>query len=141
TYDTKKKSFNTCPLAILMHNFDVLPYALPGDPKAEATNKEWDPCDVKAYFDALKGYNVVAVFYGHTHARNVFRWDGSATKAERGLAVFNADKCAHFNFTAHAFFHVRLTEKELTVREYRSADRWKTGAWTPQVWTAPVGAP
>jgi hypothetical protein len=69
----------------------------------------------------------------------VFRRDGSATRAERGLAVFNVDKCAHFNFTAHAFFHVRVTEKELTVREYRSADRWKTGAWTPQVRTAPAG--
>ncbi len=38
---------------------------------------EWDPEDVSGFHAVLKGYNIAAILYGHTHVRNVFRWNGS----------------------------------------------------------------
>jgi cytolysin (calcineurin-like family phosphatase) len=106
------------------------------DKKAEAM--DWDPADVKAFHDAIKGYNIAAILYGHTHTRNVFRWDGSAKKGQTGIPVFNVSKSAHFASKVQAFFYVEIGTDSILVREYQTNDGWKTGSWTPQTWTAPV---
>lgn len=121
---------------VLTHHVDVLRYSL--DPDRPGMNPEWDPADVRAYYDAIKGHNVVAIFYGHTHARNVFEWDGSAKKAAKGVPVFNVDNGGHFGFKQQAFYYVHLTATELTVREVATPDRWETFDWTPETWTKKI---
>lgn len=85
-----------------------------------------------------EGYNIAAVLYGHTHARNVFRWDGSNKSAGQGIPVFNVDNSSHFAGTQQAFFYFELHPGKLIVREYQTKDQWQTGSWTPQVWSMPV---
>jgi cytolysin (calcineurin-like family phosphatase) len=123
---------------VLTHHVDVLRYALNPDPDAPGTNKEWDPCDVRAYYDLVKGYNVVAIFYGHTHSRNIFRWDGTAKRAMKGIPVFNVAKASHFNGKEQALFYCQVTDRELIVREHVTPDRWESAHWTPQVWKVPL---
>ena len=124
---------------IITHHVDVARYTGPCEENDEtALKKEWDPCDVRGFHAALKGFNVVAIFYGHTHVRNVFQWDGQSPRAASGLSVFNTDNVSHFNSDTQAFFYVEVRETQLLVREYQTLDRWKTAFWTPQVWTAPM---
>ena len=85
-----------------------------------------------------KRYKIAAIFYGHTHTRNVFRWDGLNTKGAEGIAVFNNDNSAHFRMEDQAFLHVEMNERELVVREHKTPDRWTTSAWTPMSWTLPL---
>ena len=122
---------------VIVHHVDLGRYSLPLDTPAPET-KEWDPADVHAYFEAIRRYKIAAIFYGHTHMRNVFRWDGLNTKGAQGIAVFNNDKSAHFRFDEQAFFHVEMNERELLVREHKTPDRWQTAAWTPTSWTVPL---
>lgn len=138
--DLKEKVGTSGRPVVITHHVDMLRYAAAtGDEKALAS-KEWDPADVKGYHDALKGYNVAAIFYGHTHARNIYRWDGSAKAAMTGIPTFNVDNSAHFISKAQAFYYVQIGDKETTVREYQTSDGWETGAWTPQVWTSTIPA-
>jgi hypothetical protein len=72
---------------------------------------------------------------GHTHARNIFRWDGTKDmRVSHGIPFLNTDNSAHFSGPAQAFLHVEITRKELRVREFATKDGWQTGAWTPQIW-------
>ncbi|MDB6172632.1 MAG: metallophosphoesterase [Chthoniobacteraceae bacterium] len=127
---------------VLLHHVDIGRYtsAKGCDPDAPFENKEWDPCDVHSFYEAIRGYQIAAIFYGHTHARNVFKWDGAGTKAASGIPIFNVDNSSHYKMDAQAFFHVEISESELVVREYASADRWETGAWTPASWVVPLTA-
>ena len=123
---------------VLIHHVDVARYSLPLDGPGPFENKEWDPADVHAFYEAIKAYRIAAIFYGHTHVRNVFRWDGLKTKGADGIAVFNCDNSGHFNSDEQSFFHVEMNERELLVREYHSEDRWETAAWTPLSWAVPL---
>ena len=121
---------------VLMHHVDMARYTV-AKPGADYTKWEWDPADVAAFYAAIKGRRA-AIFYGHTHVRNVFRWNGTSIQADDGIAVFNVDNSAHFNGPAQAFFHVEVRGDGFTVREFDTRDGWKSGAWTPQVWRATV---
>lgn len=123
---------------VITHHVDIARYTGPCDTAAPADSKEWDTCDVHAFYETLRGFNVAAIFYGHTHARNVFRWDGESAKAQTGLHVFNTDNASHFHGDAQAMFYVEIDEKQLTVREYQTKDRWQSGFFTPQSWVAPL---
>ncbi|MFO0903879.1 MAG: metallophosphoesterase [Pirellulales bacterium] len=121
---------------VLTHHVDVARYTGVCDPNQPADSKEWDPCDVRAFYDAIRSYRVAGIFYGHTHGRAVLRWDGQSTKGDSGIAVFNTDNASHFNSDTQAFFYVELRDGRMSVREYHTKDRWENGAWTPQVWRA-----
>ncbi len=121
---------------VLMHHVDMVRFTA-AKPDADYTKWEWDPADVAAFYQAIKGRRA-AIFYGHTHVRNVFRWDGKSTKAADGVAVFNVDNSSHFSSPAQAFFHVEVRGDGLTVREFVTRDGWQTGQWTPQIWQASV---
>ncbi|MFO0798935.1 MAG: metallophosphoesterase [Gemmataceae bacterium] len=139
--DLREKVGTSGRPVVILHHVDMLRYAGPTDvPDAAATAREWDPADVKGYYDVLKGYNVVAIFYGHTHARNVYKWDGSNRAAAAGIPTFNVDNSSHFGSPAQAFFYVEVGADRTTVREYATPDNYQTGSWTPQTWTTPVGA-
>lgn len=124
---------------VITHHIDVLRYAkaLPVEDK-DAEKMEWDPADVKGFHDALRDYNVAAILYGHTHARNVVRWDGSTKPAGSGLPLFNVDNSSHFSGPAQAFFYFEINEDALRVREYQTTDAWETGDWTPRTWSMPL---
>jgi predicted phosphodiesterase len=138
--DLKDKVGTSGKPVVLTHHVDVLRYAqkLPvDDRRAEAM--EWDPADVKGFHDTLKGYSVAAILYGHTHTRNVFRWDGTTSKtAKDGMPTYNVDNGSHFNFKSQAFFYFEVRPDQVLVREYATTDNWETAAWTPQSWTTPV---
>lgn len=123
---------------VVTHHIDVPRYCVDCDPAGPATAAAWDPCDMRAYYDVLKQYNIAAVLYGHTHARAVFRWDGTtSTKATSGISVFNNDNSAHFNSETQAFLYFEVGKEELVVREYMTTDAWQTGAWNPMSWRMP----
>ena len=123
---------------VLVHHVDFASNSLPLDGPGPFENRTWDPADVHAFYEAIKGYKVAAIFYGHTHTRSVFRWDGLNTKGKSGIAVFNNDNSGHYKFDEQAFLHVEMNEREMIVREHKSPDRWKTAAWTPMSWTVPL---
>jgi cytolysin (calcineurin-like family phosphatase) len=123
---------------VITHHVDVLRYGGPCDPDAKYRSEEWDACDVHAYHEALKGYNVVGVMHGHTHTRNVFRWDGSRKKAKDGVPVFNTDNASLFRDKTQGFLYCEFTDKDFVVREFATKDAWQTGAWTPTVWRVPL---
>jgi predicted phosphodiesterase len=134
--DLKEKVGTSGRSVVITHHVDMLRYAqpLPVEDK-KATSMEWDPADVKGFHDALRGYNITAILYGHTHVRDVFRWDGSAKRAETGIPVFNVDNSSHFGGKQQAFFYFEIRGAGITVREYQTTDFWETGFWTPQTWS------
>jgi hypothetical protein len=137
--DLREKVGTSGRPVVVTHHVDVLRYAqpLPVDEK-QAAGMEWHPADVKGFHDALKGYTLAAVLYGQTHARNVFRWDGTGKAAKEGIPTFNVDNGSHFAGKQQAFFYVEVRGGKVVAREYQTADAWETGSWTPQVWTAPA---
>lgn len=116
---------------VLTHHIDLLRYSqtLPVDDQ-QAMGMEWDPEDVRGYYDAIRNYNVAAILYGHTHGRNVYRWDGSSKPAATGLPVFNVDNSSHFSGQQQAFFYFEITAERVRVLEYQTRDAWQTGFWT-----------
>jgi predicted phosphodiesterase len=137
--DLKDKVGTSGRPVVITHHVDMLRYAQPLPIEDKMAEKmEWDPADVRAFYEALSGYNVAAILYGHTHARNVFRWDGSAKAAPRGIPVFNVAKSSHFSSLKQAFFYLEIAGPNVTAREYQTEDGWESGSWTPQVWTAAV---
>jgi cytolysin (calcineurin-like family phosphatase) len=136
--DLREKVGNSGRPIIITHHVDIARYTTACDPEGPATSKEWDPCDVRAFHQALADFNIAAIFYGHTHARNIFRWDGASAKATEGIHVFNTDNASHFGGDAQAFFYVEMYENQLKVREYQTKDRWQSGFFTPQIWKAPL---
>lgn len=135
--DLKDKVGDSGRPVVLIHHVDVARNSTEPDSKA-TSNKEWDPSDVRGYHDALKAYNVVAVLYGHTHTRAIFRWDGTTKKGDKGVQVFNVAKSGHFSNKEQALFHFHLRDGEMVVREYRTTDRWETAEWTPQTWKSKI---
>lgn len=123
---------------IVCHHVDVARYTGPCDPNAPYQNKyEWDPCDVHAFYKAIQPYNVLAVIYGHTHVRKIYKWDGISANAKTGVDVFNVDDASHYRGAAHGIYHFHITESQMTVREYATRDHWKTAAWVPAL-TKPI---
>jgi predicted phosphodiesterase len=126
---------------VITHHVDVARYSKPCDEQSPLSGVEWDSCDVRAFYRTIKSFNVMAVLYGHTHVRNVFRWDGTPQKAENGVPVFNVDNGSHFSSNEQAFFYFHLHGDSLTVREVQTKDRWQNFSWTTQTWTQPVSLP
>ncbi|WP_254513951.1 metallophosphoesterase [Anatilimnocola floriformis] len=120
---------------VITHHVDVQRYSTPCDADPKNSAKEWHPCDARGFHAALAKYNVIAILYGHTHSRSVLKWNGTQTRTEQGLDLFNVDNGAHFRSDTQAFFYFEVTPSKLTVRELATTDRWQTANWTPQVWT------
>ena len=153
--DLEEKVGSSGRPVIITHHIDIPRYTVPVPTDAPFSDKEWDPADVGGFHAALKGYNVPGVFYGHTHGRSVWRWDGASAQPGREQLtdaeletgdrvvydVFNCDNSATPHGGQQAFFYVELSSEGLTVREYSTKDAWKTGFWSPLVWRrAGVGA-
>lgn len=124
---------------ILTHHIDVARYTgdCSGD-DPQNLGKEWHPCDVRGFYEAIQPYNILAVLYGHTHARGVLTWDGQSTRAMEGLTLLNVDNSGHFGSDNQAFFYFEIDKGTMTVRECFTRDAWQTHDWTPTVWTRPT---
>lgn len=125
---------------VITHHIDLARYSTPCDVSDPANlNREWHPCDVRGFYNAIRKYNVIAILYGHTHARNVLTWDGSSTLANQGFSVFNVDNSSHFGSEHQAFLYFEVGRKDLRVRECATTDGWQNYQWTPQVWKRQIG--
>ena len=119
---------------VLVHHVDVARYSTIVSDAKVATH-EWDYADVHAYYGALRGYRVAAAICGHTHARNVFRWNGTnEPQAATGVPFLNTDNAGVWHSPTQALLHVVVTGSQLIVREFASKDGWLSGTWTPQMW-------
>ncbi|MDF1845262.1 MAG: metallophosphoesterase [Rubripirellula sp.] len=121
---------------VITHHIDLARYSrncMADDPAN--LNREWHPCDVRGFYNAIRDYNVVAILHGHTHARNVLRWDGDSTRSDQGISVFNVDNSAHFHGGKQAFFYSEISNGKMLVRECCTEDGWESYQWTPQVWS------
>jgi cytolysin (calcineurin-like family phosphatase) len=121
---------------IITHHVDVARYTRACDLTIPADSQEWDPCDVQAFYQAIKNHRVLGIFYGHTHVRNVLQWDGQSSNAKSGVAMFNSDNASHFSGDAQAFFYVEVSAQEMVVREYQTRDGWRSGTFTPRKWVS-----
>jgi 3',5'-cyclic AMP phosphodiesterase CpdA len=133
---------------IVSHHVDIARSTPPVPADAPFADKEWDPADVGGFHAALAGYNVAAIFHGHTHGRAVWRWDGASVVpgperlAEAGdgngerpvFDVFNCDNSSTPKGGQQAFFYVEWSPAGLVVREHATKDAWQTAFWTPLVW-------
>ena len=125
---------------VIVHHVDVARYSKPVADEV-VVKQEWDYGDVHAFYEMLKPYRTVATLYGHTHVRNIFRWDGTPErKVAGGIASINTDNAAHYHDAQQAFLHLEIDERELRVREFSTKDAWLTGFWTPQIWRFPIPA-
>jgi predicted phosphodiesterase len=137
--DLKEHAAGSGRPVVVTHHVDVVRYSGPCDREDPANlGKEWHPCDVRAYHAAIRNYNVAAVLYGHTHARHVLSWDGTAARAAEGLPLFNVDNSSHFHGERQAVFYFEITPRETLVRECATKDAWRTHEWTPQFWRRPL---
>ena len=89
---------------VIMHHYDL-----------QGTNW-WHDEERKAYYNAIRNYNVVAVFHGHT-GTGVYQWKPEGEK--RALDVINTGQ------TEKGFFVVQITDDRI-----RLAYRMKEGAKT-----------
>lgn len=125
------------PIIITQH-VDLGRYSVPYEKDEEKfLQMEWHPQDVHSFYEAIRPFNVIADFFGHTHVRNIYGWDGTPkshpfTKSE--IDVFNGDNASHFHGEKQAFFYVEIYEERLIVREVQTADAWETHSWTDQIW-------
>jgi predicted phosphodiesterase len=125
---------------VITHHIDMMRYAAEVE-EAKVLHHEWDFADVRAYWDAIRERKIALVLYGHTHARNVFRWNGGnrpAPDGERAVPAFNADNSGHFKDRKQTLNLVTVDAAGTLIREFATADAWETGAWTPQLWRFPA---
>lgn len=120
---------------ILTHHIDLARYSvICNEMDPDNKHREWHPCDIQAFYKAIQPYRIAALLHGHTHVRDVYRWQGSTVKGPNGLNVFNVDNSSHFKSEAQAFMYFEVHDDRLLVRECATKDAWQTYFWTPQIW-------
>ena len=125
---------------VLMHHVDVHRYSVEV-PDAKVVTNEWDYGDTHAFYKTIQPYRVIATMCGHTHVRNIVRWNGTNNmRVTDGVPFLNTDNAGHFGSESQAFLHLEVDSKNLRVREFGTVDGWQTGSWTPQVWDFPFRA-
>jgi predicted phosphodiesterase len=122
---------------VLTHHIDLARYSVVcSEDDPDNRNREWHPCDLQAFYKSLAPYRVAGLLHGHTHVRDVYKWQGTTQKGSEGLSVFNVDNSSHFKSDAQAFLYFEIQNDQVLVRECATRDAWKTFFWTPQVWKA-----
>jgi len=74
----------------------------------------WKQTEKNAFRDAIRGYNVIAIFHGHYHGSGRYKWEG--------YDVYNVGSPRH---SAHSFAVVRITDTTLTI----ASRNWDRGTW------------
>ncbi len=124
---------------LLTHHIDLPRYSKPCELTNEANlAMEWNPCDVAAYYEAIRKYNIIAILYGHTHVRNIQLWNGTPEKTNSGIPLLNIDNSSHFSGGNQAFFYIEIDSQEMRIRECGTKDSWSSHFWTPNLWKFPT---
>jgi hypothetical protein len=75
----------------------------------------WSERERSAYYEAIKNYNIIAIFWGHSHTPQFLNWNGIPT-----WCVGSPQIDPHLG----EFFVVHITPNEMIVAE-RDYDRWR----------------
>ena len=129
------------PIVITQH-IDLARYSVPYIADEEKfLHMEWHPQDVQAFHDTVKHFNVVGNFFGHTHRREVFGWNGTSQRqrfSESDVDAFNGDNSSHFKGGKQALFYVEISGADLIVREVFTEDGWQSHQWADRVWAKKI---
>ena len=129
------------PIVITQH-IDLARYSVPYAKDEERfLHMEWHPQDVQAFHETIRPFHVVANFFGHTHRREIFGWNGTPKRQpfrNADVDAFNGDNSSHFHGGKQAFFYVEVAGTELVVREVFTEDGWLTHDWAEQIWVKKV---
>lgn len=122
----------------------------------DAPEFDWPAEDLAAYYAAIRGYNVIAIFNGHTHGSppRHRRWNGSEIGPDVvGIDNFDPDDCGAAKLVkgepvglAHGLLYVEIVDRpgtehdDMTVRSYITKDNWETGTWD-KVWRKAIASP
>jgi cytolysin (calcineurin-like family phosphatase) len=126
---------------ILLHHIDLLRYSTPASENAERGG-EWSACDVAAFHEAVRDYQIAAIFHGHLHALRSDRWDGTnRSAAAGGIPVFGS-RASGAQGVNRGLFYCVVEGGELVIRELASlgaADGWleENTGWVNQ-WRVPL---
>ncbi len=82
TDDLSRQVGNTHRPVILLHHYSFDPFS--------CEDRWWTDAEREAYYQAIKDYNVIAIFNGHNHEQQHLQW--------HGLDAFIAGKAADGNF-------------------------------------------
>ncbi len=52
--------------------------------------------------------------------------------------MFNVSKASHYASKQQALFYMEINADTVVAREYKTANGWETGSWTPLSWSAPI---
>ena len=135
--DLKKMGDRNRPVIVTQH-VDLARYSRPyKEDQAEYLTMEWHPQDVQAFHQAVAPFNVIANFFGHTHRRDVYGWNGTPERqpfTRADMDAFNGDNSSHFGGGKQAFFYAEISDTHLVVREVKTEDGWLTNTWGETVW-------
>lgn len=92
----------------------------------------WTERERNTFYEAIRDYNVVGIFHGHSHGVSAITW--------RGIDVFNVGSGQRDPKPGDCFV-VRITPDRMTVAQ-RVADRWNLTFTKPVTWgSLPMGRP
>ena len=122
----------------------------------DAPEYDWPAEDLAAYYDAIRDYNVIAIFNGHTHGSppKHRRWDGKRIGSDvDGIDNFDPDDAGASKLhkgkpvgLAHGLLYVEIIDRPgskhdaMTVRSYVTRDNWETARWD-RLWQKQIESP
>ena len=110
--DLKRNVGNSGRPVILLHHFGFDPHSLGWWPEA------WR----KAYFDLIKGYNILAIIHGHAHESFICEWNGFDVYHPPHFRQKNAKN--NIGPVLHGFFVFHIHGDVMTVAERKLDDTW-----------------
>lgn len=122
----------------------------------DAPEYDWPAEDLAAYHDAIRDYNVVAIFNGHTHGSppKHRRWDGKHIGPQvDGVDNYDPDDAGASKLhkgkpvgLAHGLLYVEIIDRPgtqddtMTVRSYLTKDNWENARWDA-LWRKQIKSP
>lgn len=139
--DLQQMGDTTRPVVLTQH-IDLARYSIPYTRDEEQfLHMEWHPQDVKSFHETIAPFHIVANFFGHTHRREIFGWNGTTKRqafTRADVDAFNGDNSSHFHGGKQAFFYVEVAGNNFVVREVVTEDGWRSHEWTDQVWAKKI---
>lgn len=110
---------NSGRAVVLFQHFGVDAYA----------SQWWTEAERDAFYAAIKQYNVIGIFHGHTHTTSIYQW--------RGIDVYHAPHMQVAGSVSvpvtsnQGFFTVRITSNRLDVAEMKADGTWGLSSSKP----------
>ncbi len=110
--DLAKNVGNSGQAVMLFQHFGVDDYA----------KSWWTEAERARYYEAIRNYNVIGIFHGHTHTTSIYKWNG--------IDVYHAP---HMEFggsvavpvtSKEGFYVVHVTSNRLAVAERKADGTW-----------------